>query len=435
MGSLNDRTEPLIDHDVAPGPLKRCQITGSTNLDLVLDLGHQPPCDTLVDAAGLDQPETSYPLRLFHCPDSGLAQLDYAVDGRLIYAPSYPYRGGISWPLIQHHRGLAAEILKRLAPAADPLIVDIGSNDGTLLAQFKALGEARVLGVEPTDVAKIAEAENKVETLQGFFTEKLAREIVAERGQAAVITTTSVFAHMATLGEVMRGICALLARDGMFVLETHYLLAVLLKNQFDTIYHEHLRTYSLKSLMALFPQYGLEVFDVELTERYGGDLRAYVGWAGVRPVGGNVKTVLDMEENAGLHQPATWVKFRERVLIERGRLMTFLHRARGEGKRVAGVSCPGRCSTLLNFYGIGPDLIEYLGELPTSLKLGKYLPGRHIPIVDNRRIREDPPDILVLMAWHYGEQIVDRLRKEGVPSQIVAPLPEFAIVDYGGSRA
>lgn len=418
----------LADHDVAPGPLKRCQITGSENLSLVLDLGHQPPCDTLVDEAGLDQPEATYPLRLFHCPESGLAQLDYAIDGKLIYAPSYPYRGGISWPLIQHHHGLALEIQRRLPPAADPLIVDIGSNDGTLLAQFKKIGERRVLGVEPTDVAKIAEAENGVETLQEFFTEKVARDIVSTCGQAHVITTTSVFAHMATLGEVMRGICALLHREGMFVLETHYLLAVLQKNQFDTIYHEHLRTYSLKSLMALFPQYGLEVFDVELTERYGGDLRAFVGWKGVRPVATSVEELLAVEEREGLHRSETWAKWREQVLIQRDRLMTFLHQARGEGKRVAGVSCPGRCSTLLNFYGIGPDLIEYLGELPTSLKLGKYLPGRHIPIVDNRRIREDPPDILVLMAWHYGDQIVARLRKEGVTSQIVTPLPEFAVV-------
>lgn len=414
----------MIDHDVAPGPLKRCQITGSQNLNLVIDLGHQPPCDSLLTDGMLDAPEATYPLRLYHCPESGLAQLDYAVDGRLLYPPEYPYRGGVAWPLVAHHRRLADEIVRR-SGGAPLFVVDIGSNDGTLLAQFARHEDVRVLGVEPTNVANIARDENNVPTLQEFFTRSLARRIVSDMGQAQVITTTSVFAHMATLGEVMRGICALLAPRGMFVLETHYLLDVLEKNQWDTIYHEHLRTYSLKSLMALFPQYGLEIFDVERTDRYGGDLRCYVGWAGVRPVAGTVAAVLGLEESAGLHLPETWVRFRERILRERDKLMQFLYAARTAGLRVAGVSAPGRCSTLINYYGIGPDLVEYLAEPANSLKIGKWLAGRHIPIVDNRCIATDQPDVLVLMAWHYSDKIVPRLAAEGVRSRLVMPLPEF----------
>jgi len=426
---MNARTLSPIEHDVPAGPLKHCQITGSTNLNLVIDLGHQPLCDTLPDAAGLDAPEKTYPLRLMHCPDSGLAQLDYVVDGKEIYAPEYPYRGGISWPLVEHHRGLAADIVQASAPAAGTKLfcVDIGSNDGTLLKAFQDAGH-RVLGVEPTNVAQIAISENGVPTVQSFFDEKTAREIAVEHGPADVITTTSVFAHMATLGEVMRGICALLGRNGMFVIETHYLLAVLEKNQFDTIYHEHLRTYSLKSLLALFPQYGLEVFDAELTDRYGGDLRAFVGWTGVRPVSQNVAHMLAHENEVGLHEPATWVAFRDRVLNERDKFMRFLYAQRQMNQRVAGVSCPGRCSSLLNFYGVGPDLIECLGELSTSLKLGKYLPGRRIPVVDNRRFIENPPDVLVLMAWHYEDKIVPRLRAEGFKGVIAAPLPQFTLI-------
>lgn len=429
---MNARTE-LVDHDVAPGPLKRCQITGSETLNLVIDLGHQPPCDNLVDAQGLDQPEMSFPLRLYHCPDSGLAQLDYAVAGEMLYPPSYPYRAGISWPVVEHHKELAATICKRIGAHKGTMVVDIGSNDGTLLAQFKA-HDVHVLGVEPTDVARIAIAENAVPTRQAFFTESLAREIVGDEGQADVITTTSVFAHMATLGEVMRGICTLLAKTGVFVIETHWLLRVLQENQFDTVYHEHLRTYSLKSLCALFPQYGMEVFDAEMTERYGGDLRAWVCWKGAHPVSANVDAILAHECSAGLHDPAAWARWRERVLRQRDSLMNFLNGARAIGKRVAGVSCPGRCSTLLNFYGIGPDLIEYLGELHNSLKLGKYLPGRHIPIVPNTRFKEDRPDYLVLMAWHYGKQVIQRLRAEGHTQPIVYPLPEFAVVMPDDSR-
>ena len=424
----------MIDHDVRPGPLKRCQITGSENLNLVIDLGHQPPCDTLLTDATLDAPEPTYPLRLYHCPESGLAQLDYAVDGRLLYPPEYPYRGGVAWPLVLHHRGLADEIVRRSGGPQGLFCVDIGSNDGTLLAQFLRHEGVTVLGVEPTDVANIARAENKVPTRQDFFTEAVAREIVADHGRADVITTTSVFAHMSTLGEVMRGICALLSKRGMFVLETHYLLDVLEKNQWDTIYHEHLRTYSLKSLMALFPQYGLQVFDAERTERYGGDLRAYVGWKGMRAVSGNVAALLALEESTGLHAPASWVAFRQRILDERDKLMTYLYAARRSGLRVAGVSAPGRCSTLINFYGIGPDLVEYLGEPANSLKIGKYLPGRHIPIVDNRIIAQDQPDVLVLMAWHYADKIVPRLRAEGVKAQLVMPLPAFELLPLPTER-
>lgn len=413
-----------IEHDVLPGPLKHCQITGSENLELIIDLGHQPPCDALRSADQLNQPEKHYPLRLFHCADSGLAQLDYAVAASKVYPPSYPYRAGISWPVVEHHKALAAEILKRVAPA--PFCVDVGSNDGTLLAALQASG-AKVLGIEPTDVAKIAREENGVETLQQFFTESAARSIRLNfgYGPAQVITCTNAFAHMATLGEVMRGIASLLAQDGMLVIEVHDLAAILEKNQFDSIYHEHLRTYSLKSLMALFPQYGMEIFEADSAERYGGVLRVYVGWAGERPVHKSVGEQLAHEDALRLHDIGTWRAWRQRVLQERDACMQALYTWRAQGKRVAGASCPGRCSTLLNFYGVGPDLIEYLGELPNSLKLGKFLPGRHIPVVSNARFNQAPPDVLVLMAWHYGPQIVERLRREGFKGEIAAPLPTF----------
>ena len=160
----------MIQHDAAPGKLERCQITGSSNLNLVIDLGHQPPCDSLLTAEMLHKPEKTYPLRLMHCPDSGLAQLDYVVDGAEIYYPDYPYRSGISWPLERYQRAFADRIVARFALAPGALCVDIGSNDGTLLTGFKRHG-CRALGVEPTNIARIAREENGIETIQQFFTE------------------------------------------------------------------------------------------------------------------------------------------------------------------------------------------------------------------------------------------------------------------------
>ncbi len=414
----------VVSHDVPVGPLKRCQITGSDNLNLVIDLGHQPPCDSLLTKEQLDQPESTYPLRLMHCPESGLAQLDYIVDGKTIYPPEYPYKAGISWPVVEAQKNMAGELFRRFGAGFH---VDIGSNDGTLLSQTKALGY-KVLGVEPTDIAKLAR-ENNIHTIQSFFTESLARDVVSDMGKAKLITMTNVFAHMASLGEVMRGIDRLLADDGVFVTESHYLLDILQKNQFDTIYHEHVRTYSLKSFSVLFPMYGMEVFDVERAPRYGGNIRAYVGRIGKHHISPNVHELLRIEEATGLHEPKTWEKFRKSIYRQRDSFMDFIYRAKKKGETIAGCSAPGRCATLLNFYGVKPDDIAYLGELQDSLKLGKYLPGAHIPIVSNKRIIEEQPDNLVLMAWHYADPIMARLRKEGVKSRFVMPLPDFNWVE------
>jgi hypothetical protein len=411
-----------MDHDARQGSLTTCQITGSKNLFEAIDLGYQPPCDALLDS--LDGPEKTYPLRLMICPDSGLAQLDYVVDGREIYPPSYPYRSGISKPLADYQRAFAFGVVEKFGRG---FVVDIGSNDGTLLTGFQRNG-CSVLGVEPTDVAHIAREENKVETAQEFFTEDLAKTIVQDHGKAHIVTMTNVFAHMAPLGEVMRGLSELLSREGVFITESHYLLDVLEKNQFDTVYHEHIRTYSLKSLATLFPQYGMEVFDVQRAERYGGNLRAYVGWKGKHPVSSRVGELLTLEEARGLFCPERWLAFRVRVANARNKMMEFLYRMQWESRTVAGVSAPGRCSTLLNFYGVDASLIPYLGELHNSLKLGKYVPGCHIPIVSNKRIIEEQPDVVVLMAWHYGEPIVKRLREEGFRGDIYAPLPKFGCV-------
>lgn len=415
----------MIDHDAKPGPLERCQISGSENLVEVLDLGHQPLCDALLTHAQLDQPEMTFPLRLMFCPESGLAQLGYVAPGEQVYPADYPYKAGISWPVVHAHRAMAAELVRRFGPG---FCVDVGCNDGTLLKELRELG-CEVLGVEPTDVAQLAQRENGVVTLQRFFGEECSAAIRQGMGQAKLITMTNVFAHMAGLGEVMRGICTLLAKDGVFVTESHYLLDVLEKTQFDTVYHEHIRTYSLKALQLLAPQYGLEVFDVERPGRYGGNLRAYVGWAGRRPVAQAVGALRALEEARGLHSLEAWAAFRARALRARETFMAWLYRMQTSGFRVGGKSCPGRASTLINWYGIKPELVPYLAEIDGSLKIGKLSPGAHIPVVHEREMLRDPPDYLVLFAWHYGDQIIERLWREGVRSRFVVPLPEFTVVD------
>lgn len=418
----------MIDHDAKPGPLTRCQITGADDLELVIDLGHQPPCDSLLTKEQLNEPETTYPLRLMFSPSSGLAQLDYVVPGDVIYPPTYPYRSGISKPLADYQRAFADGVVRDFGLDDKSFVVDIGSNDGTLLTGFQRHG-CSVLGVEPTEVALIARSENSVPTLNKFFTEAEANEIVTvDYGQADLITLTNAFAHMADLGEVMRGIDRLLAPNGVLIIECHYLLDVLQKTQFDTIYHEHIRTYSLKALTLLFPQYGMEVFDVARASRYGGNIRVYVQRNDRGPISQKVGKLLAEEQAAGLYEMSSWVAFRKRVEAERKNFMHWLTTLNDLGEKVVGCSAPGRASTLLNYYGVTPELMPYTGELSTSLKLGKYLPGCHIPVVDNKRLVDDKPDAIVLLAWHYADPIMARLYREGVRATMVKPLPNFDVV-------
>jgi hypothetical protein len=430
QGSFRDglTTMRVPDHDASPGHLSHCQISGSSNLELVIDLGHQPLCDSMLTERMLDQPETSYPLRFFFCPESGLGQLDYVVPGEVVYHPDYPYRSGITKELAVYQRAFAEGVIGKLGVPQGSLCVDIGSNDGTLLTGFERSG-MRALGVEPTNIARIAKDENGIETIQNVFNEQVAREIAKDYSKAKVITATNVFAHMAPLGEVVRGIKQLLADDGVFITESHYLLDVIEKNQFDTIYHEHIRTYSLKSLVTLFSYYDMEVFHVTRAARYGGNIRAYVARRGARPVEPSVGELLDLEVRSGLFKPTTYAAFRQRVMDNRDQLMTLAYQTRRHGMSFVGNSCPGRCSTLLNYYGMTRDLMPYLAEQPTSLKLGLYLPGKHIPVVVNDRLIEEQPDYVVLLAWHYAQPIAEQLRARGLKSKLVVPLPRIQILE------
>ncbi len=413
-------------HFVKTGHIASCQVCNSKKLHTILDLGHQPPCDTLLSDKDLNEPEKTYPLRMIWCEECTGAQIDYCVDGSEVYHPDYPYKSGVTQELVEYQTKIAQGLIKKYALERGDLVVDIGSNDGTLLSGFKGTG-IRTLGVEPTNIAQIANA-NGIETIQSFFDIKTAEAIKEKHGEAALIITTNTFAHMQTLGEVIAGAYSLLKEDGMFVIENHYLLDVIQGGQFDTIYHEHLRTYSLKALITLFNQYDFTVTNVERGERYGGNIRAHVTKGKGRPVSQEVSALLELEEQSGLGRLETYTAFAKRVKAARLNFMDFLISTKRSGKHIVGNSCPGRSATLLNYYGVDSELLPYLAEQPASLKLGKYLPGKHIPVVNNQRLLDEQPDYVVLLAWHYARPIMEQLKSRGLKSDFVIPLPDFRIV-------
>lgn len=414
------------NHDISTGKLKRCQVCGSERLELVIDLGHQPLCDSLPSKEQLDGPETSYPLRQLWCRDCTLSQIDYVIPGEIVFHPEYPYRSGITKELAIYQDAFVEDAIADLAIKSDQLVVDIGSNDGTLLSGFKQRG-IRVLGVEPTNIANIARDQG-IETLQAFFDEDTARKIVEAHGHAKVATATNVFAHVAKLGSFIRGLEQLLAPDGVFILENHYLLDVIEGGQFDTIYHEHLRTYSLKSIVKLFEFFDFTCVDARRVSRYGGNIRVYVAKGKGRLVKPSIAKLLKAEDDFGLSRPECYAGFRARAEKVKLDLLKLALDCKDKGLSFVGNSCPGRCSTLLNYVGIDRMLMPYICEQPTSLKLGLYLPGMHIPVVDNERLIREQPDYVVLLAWHYGEPIAAQLRARGLKSKLVMPLPELHLL-------
>ena len=414
-----------ITHDLPLGKITQCQVCGSKNLRLVMDLGHHAPCDSLVWPDQLDKAEAVYPLRFLVCESCTLAQIDYVVPPEVLFFPDYPYRSGITQTLVDNLSRTATATLARFDLRDGSLAIDIGSNDGTVLQAFKAKG-LRVLGVEATNIAKIAN-EAGIETLQAFFDESVADRILKSHGQAAVMTATNVFAHVASLGSIMRGVSKLLENGGIFVTESHYLLDLLDTVQYDSIYHEHLRYYSVRSIINLFDQYDFAVTDVERISNYGGSIRVFAVKGRNHPVGDSVRDILAQEESAGLYDRAVYDNFAKRAQNAKEDLLSLVLEQRRNGKSVVGIGCPGRCATLINYTGLGPDLMPYIAEQSTSLKLGLFLPGKHVPIIDEKRMFEEQPDYAVMLSWHYAKPIIAKLRQRGLKSKIIIPLPEVTI--------
>jgi hypothetical protein len=418
----------MPDHDLPTGHLSKCQICSSSELELVVDLGHQPPCDSLLTPAQMNEAERTYPLRFVRCRECGLAQIDYAVEPELLFHPEYPYRSGITPSLVQNLQRTTHTIVDNFNIKPGALAVDIGSNDGTLLKGFKSRG-LRVLGIEATNIAQIAITDG-IDTVQSFFDAEVAKSIVKQHGQAAAITATNMFAHVAGLGELMKGVTHLLEDGGVFVTESHYVLDLLNTIQYDSIYHEHLKFYSVASLIRFFGYYDFKVVDVERIPNYGGSIRVYA--ARNRPdirVSPRVAEILAVEKSAGLETAEPFKQFGAKVQAAKFNLLRMLIDLRARGPGVPGIGCPGRSSTLINFCNIDSDLMPYIAEQSPSLKLGLFLPGKHIPIVDEQRLFNEQPEYALMLSWHYAEAIIRNMREKGLRSKIILPLPEVRIID------
>ncbi len=412
--------------DLNDGKTDYCQISGKKNLVEFIDLGSQPLSDTLIERKNLEEKEKFFELKILRSPTLGHTQLSYIVPQKELYHLDYPYRPGITSSIVEHHNHQSKKNIQKFKIKKNELVVDVGSNDGTLLHAYKS-NDMKVLGIEPTNMAKVAN-DDGIETIQSVFNFEIARNVRQKYGSAKLITATNVFAHMATLGSVMEGIMELLDDEGFFIIENHNMLDIVKHNQYDTFYHEHIRNYSFISLKYLFEMYGLKIVDVEVVERYNGSIRVAVTKNKNFPEIVDIENEIKKEIEFGLLKDEVWTEFKSKIEKSKKNLVDLLKQINSSGKRVVGNSCPARCSTLLNYCDIGTELIPYIAEQPTSFKLNKYLPGKRIPIVNNDILFKEQPDYVLLLAWHLREPIIKKLKSLGLKSKFIIPLPEVKII-------
>ena len=402
-------------------PVECCQVCGHAPLETVLSLGYMPPVNQMVPIGEVPRQLPWFPTTLLHCRKCELVQLGLAVDPVIIFPPEYPYTSGTTKLLRDNFADLQRESAAMLGLTGKDLVIDIGSNDGTLLSNFKNGGQ-RILGIEPTDVGDIAN-ERGIPTIKRYFGLDTARQVKREHGAASVVTAANCFAHMEDVHAIVDGIVELLKPDGVFISESHYLVPLLDTLQYDTIYHEHLRYYSLASLKYLLEMHDFEVFHARPIPSHGGSIRVYAARRGSHPVQDSVNRMLDAEPR-GEAMAKRLQAFHRDVILSKLRLLSMLRDLKERGERIAAISAPSRASTLVNYVGLDEGLIDYVCEIPGSLKIGKYMPGTQIPVVEEARLFAEQPDCAVIFSWHIADELAPKLKAKGFRGKLITPLPE-----------
>ena len=391
MGIIRRRTE--------------CRICHNGGLMTLIHLGTMPLAGGFLSPEQFDS-EQFYPLSLSFCPHCSLIQNLDVIDPDILFR-HYLYSSSVTRTLSAHF-GRYAQSLKDAR-----FVVEIGCNDGVLLRPLQNMG-IKVLGIDPAlNIAQMAQ-EKGIEVIPEYFTEDVARAIVDGHGQPDIITASNVFAHIDDLDTVMRGISALLAPGGTYIIETRYIADMLTGMQFDTIYHEHLSYYSIHSLSALLKRYGFGIARVDYIPMHGGAIRVFARRGESSP---DLNNMLKVECRFGLNKPSTYAKFACKVEAYRRQLREFLESCEED---ICGYGAAGRATILLNYCGIDSSFLEYMVDA-SPLRAGKYMPGVHIPIYSPQHFRRHPTANCLITAWNYADEIMNK--EQSYTGQFIIPLP------------
>lgn len=411
-----------------PAPLLSsgaCLLCGDAGLETVLNLGLTGLANNLPLPQEIGS-EPQFPLRLARCPRCTHIQLADRVAPELLYS-HYLYVSSASSTLEQHLASLASAIAARIAPIPGAASLDIGCNDGTLASHLGRHG-FRALGIDPAaNLAPLSHAKG-IDVAVDYFGRESARRLFDRHGPMRVITATNSFPHIPDLSSYLEGVSSLLATDGAFAVEAHYLLDLVEQCAFDTIYHEHCHFWRLEPMVEILARHGLEVFDCERLPIHHGQLRAWIQHRGARSISPRVTAQLEAERKAGLGSRDVYDELARRAETVRTDLRSAMSDLRAQGKRIAGYGAPAKASTLAAWCGLGPSDLLWIADR-NPLKQGRLTPGTHIPIVDPARIESEQPEILLLLAWNFADEIQTQLsahRERG--GQFLIPVPEVRLV-------
>jgi len=401
VNDYKNKQENIIESKT--GLQENCRVCGSRNLKKVVSLGKTPLTNSLLSKDELTKEEEMFPLEMMYCEDCHLCQLSYVVPPEKMFK-EYLYVSSTTSTTRNHFENMVQSIIHNFNLKPNSFIVDIGSNDGLLLKHFKERG-MKVLGIEPADnICKIARAQG-IDTKCSFLNKEVVSEIIEESGKADVITANNVFAHTGDIKSFTSDAKDLLKDDGVFVVEAQYLLETLRGLTFDNIYHEHLSYFSILSLNEFFKRQDMEIFKVEYLDVHGGSIRVFTQKRnGIYPQDSSVNEFIEREKEYGLDKLSTYEEFNKSIQKKKEETKEVLSKLKREGKKIVGYGSPAKATTLLNFYGITNNELDYVIE-DNPLKEGKTVPGVRIPIKNNV-LQEPFPDYVYILAWNYADEIV-----------------------------
>ena len=398
--------------------ITRCQISGINDLKIILSLGYLPPVNKLKKIDSPSSEDVFYPTDLMFSKSSKLVQLNTLVNKEVLFPKEYPYTSSTTKILRENFKELYNECTKIIKIKSKDLVIDIGSNDGNLLNNFK--NNHRVLGITPEKIGKIA-IKKKIPTLIKYFNKPTTNLVKKKYGNAKIITATNVFAHIENVNELMQNILKILDKDGIFISESHYLVSLIKTNQYDTIYHEHLRYYSLTSLNYLFKKYNMEIIFAKKIDTHGGSIRVYAARKGKHKINKNVFKILKYEKK--FLNWKTFNNFKKKVVNSKLSLYSILKKLKDKNMKIYGIGAPSRGSTLINYVGLDENIIDCILEIEGSYKIGNYIPGKKIPILSEKKLYSDPPDYVLLLSWHISSELKINLKKKGYKGKFIIPLP------------